>query len=229
MTNAYNPKNTVRGHICTPPENFALRLFLMAAGIIMSSLATAALLKLNLGTDPYSSFIRGLSGKIGVSYGTTQLSAQLFIFIFMLARGRRLIGVGMLSNMIFSGYIVDLGTFILDRTVTNAEVWDSLIVKAVVLIPALAVFIVGAALYMAVDLGVSPYDGMPYIITDLLKSQKISFRRVRTMWDFLFMTMGFALGGSFGIVTVIEMLFLGRTISYFGKKVEPLLHAAKQA
>ncbi len=210
------------------PERFALRLVLMFAGVALSALATSVLLKLNLGTDPYSSFVRGLSNHIGVSYGTTQLAAQLFMFIFMLIRGHKLIGVGMVANMTLSGYIVDLGTFILDSTV-NDSVWDSVPVKIAALIPALIVFIVGAALYMAVDLGVSPYDGMPYIITDLLSSMKVPFKYIRTLWDLFFMTMGFLLGGSFGVVTVIEMIFLGQAIAFFSKKVQPLIHNKKSA
>ncbi|MCD8118329.1 MAG: hypothetical protein LUE29_02340 [Lachnospiraceae bacterium] len=249
----------------TLPPNFALRTGLMCIGILLMGLMLSVLMKLNLGTDPYSCFVKGFSGQVGISYGNAQLLVQLVLFVFVVLFARNLIGIGMIANMVFLGYITDFGTYVLDRFVAESA-WEIAAVRYGLLIPALAVFIFGAALYMAVDLGMSPYDGMPFLITDFLnfllkkqdeagrrvdlkdtqskgdgklsqtgatgqeeisvekrKNREVPFRVVRMVWDFTFMTLGYFLGGIFGAVTVLQMLFLGTAISWVRKKIEPLL------
>ena len=64
----------------------------------------------------------------------------------------------------------DFGTFLLDSFIP-AEVWSNPIVRYGSLIPSLALFIFGAALYMTVELGVSPFDALPFIIEKYLPKQ----------------------------------------------------------
>lgn len=267
----------------TLPPNFGLRTVLMCVGILLMGLMLSVLMKLNLGTDPYSCFVKGFSGQLGISYGNAQLLVQLVLFVFVVLFARNLIGIGMIANMVFLGYITDFGTWVLDSFVAESA-WEITAVRYCLLIPILAVFIFGAALYMAVDLGMSPYDGMPFLITDFLnyllrrqdaaergtdssavqmekgrtgaeagkteraeetgkpegagaaagsekpgdpvnygKKREVPFRAVRMAWDFIFMTLGYFLGGIFGAVTVLQMLFLGSAISWVRKKIEPLL------
>lgn len=90
-------------------------------------------------------------------------------------------------------------------------------VRIGLLLPVLAVFILGAATYMAANLGMSPYDAVPFIIAD--RSGKLSFRKVRMMWDICIMAAGAILGGDVGAVTVVAF-FIGPVIAWVGKKLE---------
>lgn len=202
------------------PPNFAMRFIWMMLGIAMMGCGVAVLIKLNLGTDPYASFVSGLSGTIQISYGTTQLMIQGVLFIGILLRGRRMIGIGMIANMVLIGYITDWFTIFLDAFV-RADAWGNIVVRCVLLLPALAVVILGAALYMAVDLGMSPFDGIPFIIAECIP--KVPFRVVRMCWDFLFMIVGALLGGTVGIITILQALFLGPVIAVVRKKLEKYL------
>lgn len=85
----------------------------------------------------------------------------------------------------------------------------------------LLVFIVGAALYMSADLGLSPYDGVPFIISE--HCHRFSFQVVRMSWDIAYMTVGFLLGGPVGIVTVGVAFFLGPVIGVMKQKIEKIL------
>ena len=85
------------------------------------------------------------------------------------------------------------------------------------LLPALVVFILGAATYMTAGLGTSPYDGLPFIISKHV--HRLSFKAVRMIWDICFMVAGFLLGGDVGIVTVAVAFFLGPVITWLGKKL----------
>lgn len=204
----------------TLPAHFKLRVFWVIIGNLMMGLSLSVLMKLNLGTDSYSCFASGFSKLLGMSYGNGQLIAQLIMIIIVLLYGREMIGIGTLVNMVMIGYIADFGTFVLDSFV-KTDVWSVPVVRFGSLIPAMPTFVLGAALYMAVDLGMSPFDALPFVIAKWLP--KVSFRVIRMIWDLSFMIMGFVLGGTAGLITFLGMLFLGPVISYLRKKMEKLL------
>ena len=202
------------------PPKFGLRMVWMIAGIMMMGAALSVLIKLELGTDPYSCFVLGLSKQLHISYGNCQLLVQLVMFAAVFWLGRGMIGFGTIGNMVFVGYITDLGTYLLDASVP-ADAWSRTVVRYGALVPAMIVFVVGAALYMAVDLGVSPYDAMPFVLQGIVN--KFSFRSVRMVWDFLFLAVGFLLGGRAGAVTLLCVCFLGPVIAWLKGKIVPYL------
>ena len=89
------------------------------------------------------------------------------------------------------------------------------------LLPASAVFMVGAAAYMSSGLGASPFDALPFIISDHVK--RLPFKAVRILWDLFFMITGTILGGDFGIVTLLCAFCLGPVIAWVQKKLEVLI------
>lgn len=214
-------RNAMNQHKLILPPRLGLRMWWMSLGILMMGLSLSVLIRLELGTEPYSCFILGFSRQLHTSYGNAQLIAQVLLFLVVIFFGRNRIGIGTIANMVCIGYITDLGNLALDALVPGST-WLLPVVRFGALVPAMAVFVLGAALYMAVDLGVSPYDAVPFILSEKLK--KVSFRPVRMIWDFTFMMLGFLLGGSMGLVTLLGMLFLGPVIAWLQKKMEPSLH-----
>ena len=71
---------------------------------------------------------------------------------------------------------------------------------------------------MSAGLGSSPYDALPFIISE--RCNKLSFKAIRMLWDIAFMVGGFLLGGDVGIVTIAVAFFLGPVIAWIQKKVE---------
>lgn len=211
----------MKKHNFTLPPHFRLRILWMILGIIIMGLSLSVLIRLKLGTEPYSCFILGLSRQLHTSYGNAQVMAQAIMFLVVIFSGRNRIGIGTVANMVFIGYITDLGNLILDVLVPDTA-WDLSAVRYGSLVPAMAVFVLGAALYMAVDLGVSPYDGIPFILAEKLK--RLSFRSIRMIWDFTFLVLGYLLGGTVGLVTLLGMLFLGPVIAWLRKRMEPRLN-----
>ena len=76
-------------------------------------------------------------------------------------------------------------------------------------------------MYLSAGLGASPYDGLPFIISE--RQKKLSFKTIRVLWDVAFMAGGFLLGGDVGIVTVLVAFCLGPIISWIQKKMEVFL------
>ncbi|MCM1026024.1 MAG: hypothetical protein NC432_06285 [Roseburia sp.] len=202
------------------PPKFGKRLALMAAGVLLQGFGLSVLININLGTDPCSCLTQGIIRHINISFGTAQLLSQLVMFLVVIAFDRSLIGFGTLGNMIFVGYISDFWCWVWARVVPEG-LFGRLPARWGLLLPTLAVFIFGAALYMSAGLGTSPYDGIPFIIASRLP--KLRFRIVRVLWDFCFMAAGFVLGGDVGIVTLGVVLFLGPVISWLKNRIEGML------
>ena len=131
-----------------------------------------------------------------------------------------MIGFGTIGNMCFLGYISDFFRWIWSLLLP-AGFFGVLVNRYMLLIPSLAIFLLGAAAYMCAGLGSSPYDALPFIISSHVK--KVSFKVVRMIWDISFMAAGFLLGGDVGIVTILVAFFLGPIITWVQRKLEVLI------
>lgn len=199
------------------PTRFGNRLVMVIVGVILQGLGLSLLIRLNLGTDPCSCLTQGVIRYIPISFGTAQLLCHLVTFLFVIRFDMSLIGFGTIGNMVFLGYIADFWGWVWDRTIPEGF-FQQTGVRYGLLIPVLAVFILGASTYMTAGLGTSPYDGLPFIISNHV--HRLSFKVIRMIWDIAFMAAGFILGGDVGIVTVAVAFFLGPVITWVGKKLK---------
>lgn len=199
------------------PPRFGNRLVMVIVGVILQGLGLSLLIRLNLGTDPCSCLTQGVIRYIPISFGTAQLLCHLVTFLFVIRFDMSLIGFGTIGNMVFLGYIADFWGWVWDRTIPEGF-FQQTGVRYGLLIPVLAVFILGASTYMTAGLGTSPYDGLPFIISNHV--HRLSFKVIRMIWDIAFMAAGFILGGDVGIVTVAVAFFLGPVITWVGKKLK---------
>lgn len=213
-------KNIFERKAFAHPEKFGIRFFLMLLGIIIQGLGLSFLIRINLGTDPCSVFTIGINHYIPISFGTCQVLCHLINFLIVVRFDRSRISFGTIGNMCCLGYVVDFFSWIWNGVFAEGF-FDSLTIRYLFLVPALFVFIVGAALYMSADLGLSPYDGVPFIISE--HCHRFSFQVVRMSWDIAYMTVGFLLGGPVGIVTVGVAFFLGPVIGVMKQKIEKIL------
>ncbi|MCM1188825.1 MAG: hypothetical protein NC541_05975 [bacterium] len=199
------------------PPKFWNRLFLVFLGVMLQGFALSLLININLGTDPCSCLTQGIINHVSISFGTAQLLCQLVTFLFVIRFDLSLIGFGTVGNMVFLGYISDFWRWVWVR-VTPEGFFERLPVRWGLLVPTLLIFILGASTYMTAGLGTSPYDGLPFIISN--RTKKVSFKVVRMIWDICFMAAGFLLGGDVGIVTVAVAFFLGPVITWVRTKLE---------
>lgn len=191
-------------------------MIIMILGILAQGLGLSLLMKINLGTDPCSCLTQGVINFVPITFGTAQLLCHLVTFIFVLIYDRSKIGFGTIGNMVCLGYVTDFFTWIWDKSVGDGF-WEQGYINWIFLIPALLIFICGAAAYMTAGLGTSPYDALPFIIST--RMPKVSFKLIRMIWDICFMVAGFLLGGEVGVVTVVMAFFLGPVIAWFQKKL----------
>ncbi len=199
------------------PPKFRNRMIMMVCGVLAQGMGLSLLRSVNLGTDPCSCLTQGVTNFVPLSFGTCQLLCHLVTFLFVIRFDTGMIGFGTVGNMCFLGYISDFFKWVW-TLVLPVGFFDAAMNRYLLLIPSLAVFLLGAAAYMCAGLGSSPYDALPFIISGHVK--KFSFKVVRMIWDISFMAAGFLLGGDVGIVTVLVAFFLGPIITWVQKKLE---------
>lgn len=194
-------------------------IWLIIAVIIMG-LCVSFLDKTALGTDPCTTFNLGMSEKIGMSFGNWQalFNCVLFVFVFFFAKNQ--IGWGTLANMFLVGYSYDFFTWLNSKWIPD-EIYTHIGVRVVITIPVLAMFILAASLYIAIQQGTAPYDAFPYILHNTINKRfgKVSFKTVRMGWDIGFCIFGLLLGSKLGIVTILIAFALGPVITYLEKNV----------
>lgn len=196
------------------------RIFYVIAAVILMGLSLSFLIRLNFGTDPCSAMNLGISRHLHLSFGTWLVLFNIILFILVIVFDRSQLGWGTLVNMLLVGYSADFFKWLFNLILPD-NAFDSLGIRIIVLIPSLFVFIVAAAVYMAVDLGSAPYDAIVFIIASKLK--KIPFRLIRIAWDMTACLIGFLLGSTIGVVTVLIAFLLGPVIAWVKEKINRFL------
>ena len=189
------------------------------AGLLLSILVMGlcvAVFKLTgVGTSPCSCMNLGISRRLGISFGTWQLMLNTALLLIVLRFAPEKISIGTLVNMVLVGYIAELFMHLLGGLIPPEGL--PALTLAVVFALTLAAYLVSASIYLVVDLGCAPYDAVPMIIA--AHTGRVSYRAVRMVWDIGSLSIGFALGETVVIATLITGYCLGPAITAVGARV----------
>ena len=183
--------------------------------IVVMGLCVAVFKLTGVGTSPCSCMNLGISRRLGISFGTWQLMLNTALLLIVLRYAPEKISIGTLVNMVLVGYIAELFMHLLGGLIPSEGL--PALTLAVVFALTLAAYLVSASIYLAVDLGCAPYDAVPMIIA--AHTGRVSYRAVRMAWDIGSLSIGFALGETVGIATLITGFCLGPAITAVGARV----------
>ncbi|MBE5842447.1 MAG: hypothetical protein E7304_13735 [Butyrivibrio sp.] len=206
-------KKFLREYFETP--DFMKRLVVMLIGVFLMGFFLSFLIKVDLGTDPCTFMNLTISRKLGILFGTWQLALNAVLFVIVILFGKKCIGFGTIANMVFIGYIADFFGWLWDKTIPE-RYFTEFPSRAVIFALALFLFIISVSFYINADMGVSPYDAMPQIISDRVLT-KVPYFIIRIVYDFLVIVIGIIFGGVPNIGIILMALFLGPIISVVGK------------
>ena len=192
------------------------RLAVLTVSIIAIGICVAVFKTVGFGTDPCSTFTLGVSARTGVSFGTCQLVFNLLMFLPVIRFDLSRIGVGTVANMAGVGYVADFCMRLIGKH-TPPEGF-SMAARVLMFAVSMAAFLIAAAFYMVVDLGVAPYDAIPQLIA--ARTNRISARAIRMLWDITILSLGFLLGSTVGLTTLITGFCLGPAIAFVSDHVK---------
>ena len=176
----------------------------------------------NLGTDPCTFMNRSVAARVGLSFGTWQLTANAVMLVIVILFKRSLIGFGTVFNMVLVGYYADFFDWLWGKWIP-AKAFTAPVSLWCIFLIALLGFILSVAIYINVDMGVSPYDGLPVILTEKItkKFPKVPPMVIRIAWDGAAILVGVLAGGIPIIGIILMALFLGPAITFVRKLMYP--------
>lgn len=206
-----------------------IRIIILFIGLTIAHLGVTLFLLADLGADPFNVLVQGifrtLSGFVSwplLTHGNTHVAICFLIIIALLFIDKTYIKIGTILCMIFGGPIIDFFTAILSVPFGNM---NSLVLKILVNGLGCAILAFGMTIVIKSDAGTGPNDLVSIVLADKLKK---NFGVVRIIVDVTFVVVGFLLGGSLGIGTLICAFLVGPVANIFlpfnGKWIQSLLH-----
>ncbi|MBK8435509.1 MAG: hypothetical protein IPL37_03025 [Austwickia sp.] len=172
-------------------------------GLTLYGVSMAMLIRSTLGLDPWDVLHVGLAGHLGWSIGVTTIAVGAFVLLGWIPL-RQWPGLGTVANTIWIGVATDAALAVIPVT-------DQLPVRWALLLTGIVGNGLASALYIGSQLGPGPRDGL---MTGLHHRTGVSIRVVRTALELTVLGIGWWLGGTVGVGTVMYAVGIG-----------PLLHA----
>ncbi|MGH4051598.1 MAG: YczE/YyaS/YitT family protein [Clostridium sp.] len=199
----------------TKKLNLIKRIILFFIGMSIIQIGVALFLKTNIGSDPFTIFTQGLAFSLNRTPGNANMIILFILFCIILLVERKRIKIGTIICVVGVGPIIDLGV----KAVSFFPIESLNIgIKILLVILGCILISIGFSILAASNLGVAPNDIIPFIIKD---KTNLQYRWIRMVLDISFVIMGFALGGVFGIGTIIPALLIGPFIQFcipYGEK-----------
>lgn len=197
-------------------KNLLYRCLIMLVGLVIAHFGVTIYLLADLGADPFNVFVQGafrslqsLTDSAFLTHGRTHIAISLLIIFILLAVDRTYIKIGTILCMICGGPIIDFFTMLFSPVFAISHpVWADILAGII----ACAILAFGMTIVIKSDAGTGPNDLVAVVISDKIHR---SFSIVRIAVDVAFVAIGFILGGSFGIGTIICAFLVGPVAGFF--------------
>jgi len=185
----------------TLKPSFITLLFLVS-GLWIFGTGEAILIDAGIGVSPWTVLAQGITEQIGSTVGESTFIVSILV-LFLWVPLRETPGIGTILNAILIALSIDvMRPFIPDQTDTIPQVIQASI--GIILVG------IGSALYLTANLGPGPRDGW---MTGVQKKTNWPIGRVRVGIEIIVLSIGIALGGTFGLGTIMFAIGIGPAIS----------------
>ena len=184
-------------------RSVAARLPGLLLGLVVFGLGIALMAQAGLGLGPWEAFHQGIARITGLQLGTVSILLGVPILALWWPLGERP-GLGTVLNVALIGTATNVGISLIPAPVELAPQL-SMMLGGVVVIG------IGSGLYLGADLGPGPRDGL---MTGLHHHFGWSIRRARTAVELSVLVLGFLLGGTVGVGTVVFAFGIGPIVQW---------------
>lgn len=179
------------------------RLLPLLAGFVIWGFAVALMVRAELGLSPWDVFHQGLGNRLGITIGMAGVVTSLGVLLLWIPL-RMKPGLGTLLNAVVIGPSADLFLWLIPPV-------EDLALRIAFLVIALLATGLGSALYLPARLGAGPRDGL---MVGLNKKFGFSIRLSRSIVEVAALIIGYFLGGTIGIGTVVTAIGLGPVVQH---------------
>jgi uncharacterized membrane protein YczE len=169
----------------------------LVCGLVGFGVSISLLVVADLGLDPWDVLHQGLARQTGIAIGTWAIIAGAFVLTLWVPLRQRP-GIGTVMNVLLVGSTMDV-------VLTVAPSPHRLDVRLGCLVAGVVGNGVATGAYIGAGLGPGPRDGL---MTGLA-ARGFTIRRVRTAIELVVLGIGFVLGGTVGVGTVLYAVAIG--------------------
>jgi uncharacterized membrane protein YczE len=181
-----------------PNQRELLRRFPpLVVGLFVIGFSIAISVRAELGLAPWDVLHQGIAKSAGISIGVVLMLVGLVVLLAWIPLHQQL-GLGTILNTLSIGLIANLGLALIPEQ-------HALATRVALLAIAMIGFGLGGGLYIGSGLGPGPRDGLMTAIT----ARGYRLWVVRTIIECSALVVGFLLGGTVGIGTVLIALTIG--------------------
>ena len=174
------------------------RLTQLLVGLALYGVSLAFVLRAGLGLAPWDVLHQGLAEHLDATVGQMVIAVSFVVLLLWIPLRERP-GFGTFANAVLVGAFVDLTLLVLDP----AQAWP---VRVLLLLGGVLLNGLATALYIGASLGPGPRDGL---MTGLVRRTGRSVRLVRTVIEVTVLVVGFLLGGTVGVGTLLYAFAIG--------------------
>jgi uncharacterized membrane protein YczE len=177
------------------------RLTQLFAGLLLYGISLALVLRAGLGLAPWDVLHQGLARLTGLTVGQMVILVSFAVLVLWIPL-RQPPGFGTFANAILVGLSVDLTMLVLD----DVSSWPA---RVLFLVSGVLLNAVATALYIGAMLGPGARDGL---MTGLVRRTGRSVRVVRTSLEVAVLAVGWLLGGTVGVGTLLYAFAIGPVV-----------------
>lgn len=172
----------------------------LLVGLVTFGFGIALMVEAGVGLGPWEVLNQGVARQLGIEIGTASILLGIPILALWWPLGERP-GIGTLFNVVLIGTATNIGI-----TVLPTPPSDVVALQVAVMALGVVVIAIGSGIYLSTDLGPGPRDGL---MTGIHHKFGWSIRRSRTIIELSVLGLGYALGGTVGIGTIVFALGIG--------------------
>ena len=178
------------------------RVAILFFGLAIFGLGDSLLVQGNVGNAPWTVFAQGLSLKTGWALGFSTFLISVVVLLFWIPL-REKPGFGTLANILLIATFIQIGVsiFPLQHSLISGVAFDLL---------GIALVGIGSSLYITCGLGPGPRDGT---MTGIHQKTGIRVGRVRLGIEVTVLAIGWLMGGTVGVGTLLFALLIGESIA----------------
>jgi uncharacterized membrane protein YczE len=176
------------------------RLVQLFVGLVAFGASLALLVRSDLGLDPWDVFHQGLARSVGISIGlSTVLSGAVVLALWFPLHQRP--GIGTVANVIIVGLSLDVALSLIPVAIGMPARWAFLL-------GGIVMNGIATGAYIGAGMGAGPRDGLMVG----LAGRGHSLRLIRTLIEVTVLLVGYVLGGTAGVGTLLYALMIGPVV-----------------
>lgn len=180
------------------------RVTQLLVGLALYGFSIALMVRADLGLDPWDTLHQGLARHVPLSFGTIVIIVGAAVLALWIPLRQRP-GLGTVLNVVVIGLTADLGLALVPAP-------DALPARTALLLGGVLLNAVSGAAYVSTHLGPGPRDGLAY---GLVTATGRSVRLLRTGVEVAALVIGWLLGGTVGVGTVLYAAAIGPLLQLF--------------